>query len=587
MATDDRERQFELALAKQLRDVPDKACPDAEVLSAYHERTLSLDEMAKWKDHIVGCERCRETLALLEQTDSVDADIWQEQNAVPQVEDQATMTTMMRATAAKIKLPEPQSLKTVAVVPPAAQAKRSARARWKWIAPIGAVAAGIIVWVGAVEIQKQRDLAAQKTVEMAQNRQGDAAGSITPLETPRPGAEPKPSESPAAGRLRDESEALRAATPAPRVPEGQASPGRNARGAVPGRTQELDKKKDATANTGFGSGNGVGAAPAAAPSAPSADAYEQRRSDASMVAKESGVSAGAAANAPTSRANPAPAPPAEKAREAMAHKQAAGAKAGSLSTITGEVLDPSGAAIGGAVVTVNGTVSGSAKTVVADGTGKFAVKDLPSDQYTVVAAHSGFEKSEQTVTLAPERNEQLNIQLKLGAATQAVEVTGAAPRDLNTTSTDLSANATSATMMRKLPSNGREFSQLVQLAASDPRYIVAPDEKVAWRVGDAGKVERSTDQGKTWKAQSSGVSADLRAGSATSEKVCWLIGKSGTILVTTDGGKHWKVVTSPISDDLGGIHASDTQHATIWDISNRKSFQTSDGGATWTPAANE
>jgi hypothetical protein len=53
------------------------------------------------------------------------------------------------------------------------------------------------------------------------------------------------------------------------------------------------------------------------------------------------------------------------------------------------------------------------------------------------------------------------------------------------------------------------------------------------------------------------------------------------VLLTTDGGKHWKPVSTPITEDLGGIHATDSLHASIWDVPNRKSYQTNDGGASW------
>jgi len=59
------------------------------------------------------------------------------------------------------------------------------------------------------------------------------------------------------------------------------------------------------------------------------------------------------------------------------------------------------------------------------------------------------------------------------------------------------------------------------------------------------------------------------------------------LLRTTDGGKRWKLLSSPIGGDLGGVHATDAMHATIWDVPNRKSFETSDGGETWKPTANE
>ena len=175
--------------------------------------------------------------------------------------------------------------------------------------------------------------------------------------------------------------------------------------------------------------------------------------------------------------------------------------------------------------------------------------------------------------LKPQRNEQVQVQLKLGAVAESVVLSGAA--------TSLKPSES------ELSTPGGNFKQLIQIAAANPRYIVAPDQEMVWRVGEAGKIERSTDRGKTWKPQRSGVSVDLRAGSATSARVCWLIGKAGTILLTIDGGKNWKQVGSPIPEDLGGIHAIDAQHASIWDVPNRRSFETDDGGTTWKRTANE
>jgi len=117
--------------------------------------------------------------------------------------------------------------------------------------------------------------------------------------------------------------------------------------------------------------------------------------------------------------------------------------------------------------------------------------------------------------------------------------------------------------------------------------IVAPGQKHVWRVGEGGSISRSTDGGKTWQRQTSGVSVDLASGSATSDKTAWVAGKSGTLLLTTDGGKHWKRIATPITGDLGGVHALDARHASIWDVPNRRSFETSDGGNTWMPSANE
>ena len=587
MATDDREEQFERALAKHLKGAAENACPDAEVLAAYHERTLSLEEMAKWKEHIAGCERCQETLALVEQTETVDAEEWQEQNSDLASMGAVAKPQLARATAVRMDMNAGlmATAPAAAAVELARRGSRGSRAQWKWIVPIGAVAAGVIVWVGVTEIKHKEE--AQQAVQIAQNRQA-VATSQPPLElkTPPPAAEPNPVRDSTAS-LQEENKALSTAAPAPVARRANTSPRMIAPGAVPELKQELDKKKDAIGE-GQGYGNGIAApAPAAAvPSASVEDSLARSRSDAAALAKESGVVAGAA-NAPVSRVSPPPKPPAEKGRATMAERSEGSRKAGSVSTITGTVLDPSGAAISGAVITVTDISSGNSKIAVADAAGRFALGDLPSDQYRVVVAHTGFAQSEQTLTLAPQQNEQLQVQLKLGSVRQSVEASGGAASTLNTETAETATNAASSKSVSKLPSNGRSAYQLVQLAASDQRYILAPDQKLAWRVGDGGKIERTSDHGKTWKLQKSGVGTDLSAGSATPDNACWVIGKAGTILLTTDGGKHWRQVTSPNAEDIGGIHATDAQHATIWDASNRRSFATSDGGVTWTPAANE
>src|SRR3974390_1282761 len=81
MPSDERDRQFERALQRHLRgNSRDAACPDAETLAAYHERTLSLEELARWKEHIRECARCQETLALVEETNSV---VMKEEEEIP------------------------------------------------------------------------------------------------------------------------------------------------------------------------------------------------------------------------------------------------------------------------------------------------------------------------------------------------------------------------------------------------------------------------------------------------------------------------------------------------------------------------
>jgi hypothetical protein len=443
MPNDEREDQFERALARHLRNAsPDSACPDAEILAAYHERTLSPQEMARAKEHIAGCTRCQESLALVEQSEGAHAASVQQLEAVPNVAPRQEAATPIR---------------TMAPRPP-----------WRWIVPVGALAAGVIVWVGVREIQTQRSQE-RESVQVAQNRQ---AAPQPPVDNYK-AADQLKKEEPPAQNLDGETGAQKVpASSPPKV----ASPGQA--GTVAKKTAPL---------------------PPASTSAPGNP--------------ENLRTSGAAKVAPPTPTSPFSSGVSKSRTVQMAAPPAAG-----------------GAAAAGAV-----------------------------------ANRSADEKKNAPVS----------------SVTETVEVTAAPPPANATSPSALNSSSTQLTME---PRNG---AALLQLAAGDPRYIVAPGEKHAWRVGEAGKIERSTDRGKTWKLEKSGVTADLTAGSATSDKICWVIGKAGTVLLTTDGGKRWKQISSPISEDLGGIHATDALHAAIWDVPNRKSFETTDGGAIWNRTSKE
>jgi len=111
----------------------------------------------------------------------------------------------------------------------------------------------------------------------------------------------------------------------------------------------------------------------------------------------------------------------------------------------------------------------------------------------------------------------------------------------------------------------------------------SPDGSVSWRLGAAGRIERSTDQGRNWQAQSSGATADLVAGTAASSAVAWVAGRAGVILRTTDG-VQWQRVAPPqgtATTDWVGVEARDALNATVTADDGRR-FSTTDGGRTWT-----
>jgi photosystem II stability/assembly factor-like uncharacterized protein len=104
---------------------------------------------------------------------------------------------------------------------------------------------------------------------------------------------------------------------------------------------------------------------------------------------------------------------------------------------------------------------------------------------------------------------------------------------------------------------------------------------VTWRLGDAGSIEKSTDGGRTWQIQVSGVNVDLIAGSASSDRVAWVIGGSSVILRTTDG-QSWTRIAPPaaVTAQWSVIAAHDAMTATLFTNDFRR-FTTTDGGQTW------
>ncbi len=167
MPADDCDPKFERALARELRSGSSQAaCPDGETLAAYHDRSLSLEEMAHWKQHVSGCAACQETLSLVEVTERQLLEDW-ENHEVPVLEAVEGSRLRPRGSAAMSADAAEESKKSAAPVT-MAQPRRPKLIRWA--IPLGAVAAGILVWIG---IHEQR--AVQSTlpanVQVAENRQ--------------------------------------------------------------------------------------------------------------------------------------------------------------------------------------------------------------------------------------------------------------------------------------------------------------------------------------------------------------------------------------------------------------------------------
>ena len=87
------------------------------------------------------------------------------------------------------------------------------------------------------------------------------------------------------------------------------------------------------------------------------------------------------------------------------------------------VRDASGAAVGGATVTVTDGAGHTAGTAIADQAGRYRVGELVPGTYDVTTQAPGFEKQTlQAVNVVPSRPNEADVSLKVGAATESVTV---------------------------------------------------------------------------------------------------------------------------------------------------------------------
>lgn len=128
-------------------------------------------------------------------------------------------------------------------------------------------------------------------------------------------------------------------------------------------------------------------------------------------------------------------------------------------TVTGEVMDPSGAVIPKATVAVKNVDTGVTTTTTTNASGVYDARFLPIGRYTVVVNAPGF--AAQTIpvfSLEIDQTVKLNATLSAAGNQTSVEV-NTAPEILDTTDATLGTTFT-ANAIENVPLNGLDFSAL-------------------------------------------------------------------------------------------------------------------------------
>ena len=221
-------------------------------------------------------------------------------------------------------------------------------------------------------------------------------------------------------------------------------------------------------------------------------------------------------------------------------------------TIEGSVLDPSGAGVPKAKVTITNTDRNQiVRTITSDAGGNYAAPLIPVGTYLIKVEASGFKTATRSgIVLNVNDDLKINITLEVGAVSETVDVTSqAAGVEL---STAVNATTIEGIQVRELPLATRNYEQLVSLMpgvtanSTDELYIgnSAPAGTVAtmpysingnrnsannWTVDGADNVDRgsnltlmtfpSVDSIAEFKVERSLYTADTgRAGGATDQR---------------------------------------------------------------------
>jgi hypothetical protein len=130
--------------------------------------------------------------------------------------------------------------------------------------------------------------------------------------------------------------------------------------------------------------------------------------------------------------------------------------------ISGKVEDATGAAVGGATVTVRNPETGSTRIVTSDEAGFYRVLSLPVGQQEVRAEKPGFRTALRTgITLVVGQEAVVDLRLDVGQVAQ--EVTVAAETPIVDVTTASVSGVVTERQIKELPLNGRSFDNLITL----------------------------------------------------------------------------------------------------------------------------
>jgi len=258
--------------------------------------------------------------------------------------------------------------------------------------------------------------------------------------------------------------------------------------------------------------------------------------------------------------------------------------------VRGLVVDPSGAVVSGAKVTVTNTATGVSLASATNEAGNYDVPSVPPGPYTIAISKPGFKEFVRTGLKVEPATVALNATLQIGAVAETVTVEAQAPT-VDTASTSVSS-------VTAYGANTRDAYRASSADIANLPNLVAARQAGTWQITAAGNLQRSFDGGKSWESVpvfQSGVNqagvystGRLRVVTATGFQV-WVGGSGGALLHSQDAGRHFTNVRvhrkrATLTGDIVALAFPDPEHGRV-ETADHDVWTTSDGGKTWRPSA--
>lgn len=288
---------------------------------------------------------------------------------------------------------------------------------------------------------------------------------------------------------------------------------------------------------------------------------------------------------------------------------------GAPGQLRGYVVDPTGAAVANARITITpatitSTTKGARATAVTNSAGTWLIAGLPTGSYKAQAEAPGFRATVLDLNYDANQPSLYGFTLKVGNVSETIEI--AAQNLLVQTEAATAGGSITNGQGSQTAVNGRSFDSLSTLAPA-PR----------WSVTSAGGLQRSIDQGKTWQAvdvsaipasstnstsvevvsktsratkakpseKDSGKAGNQSLGSVTFRAIAaagsevWAGGNAGALYHSADSGSHWTRVAPAVggmilTGDIIRVDFPDAQHGSV-STSSSEVWHTSDDGQTW------